>query len=260
MTPIDIGDLWYTFLTLVNVSQNGQVPPTVFQNWVNSLSVELFREYFNSYELVQQASDELKIPFLQTALISPVAQSYGNYSIIPNPVNYEYFSRMSILRQKDENKCKCGEALPEIDESGKCYGYNDPDIVAMRQKFAANNLVLKPVQLIDNQRWDSCEEHDTKGPTWDAPKITQTAGGFKISPAGVQKVLLDFLATPGDCIFVYTISVDDILIYNKAGSTQLQWSNILKEVFLTRLQKKYGIYVNSGEIYQMGNEDKKQTV
>jgi len=257
MTPIDIFDLWQSLLTEVNVQQNGQIPPFVFQNWVNAVNVEIFSDKFDSYEKVQKESDEIKVPFLKTVSIPVTVGSGATYGVVAYPSDYEYFSSAMILRQRDEKECRNREPLPVIDQGGKCTKYTDPDYAQMAVQYAAENLVTREVQLIDNQRWDSCLNHTKKGPTYNDPKITQFDGGFKIAPAGVQLMVLDYLRTPRPCVFAYTITTDDILQYNASGSTQLQWSNILKQEFLTRLSKKYAKYTQSPEIYQMAEGDRK---
>ena len=251
MTALNIYDLWQTLLTEVNVSQNGQIPPTTFQNWVNEVNVEMFRDKFSSYELIQQVNDEIKLPFLTTVSI-PVVGGYIAY-----PANYEYFSSAKIIRQKDIQKCINQDPLPEINTDGKCAKYTDPDYAAMAVKFATDNLITNEVQLIDNQRWTAALGHATKCPTYDNPKITQYSGGFKVAPTGIQLAILDYLHTPRAAVFGYTISVDDILIYSAGSSTQLEWSNILKSEFIARLAKKYAKYIQSAEVFQMSENERK---
>jgi hypothetical protein len=257
MTTLDLFDLWQTLLTEINVSQNGQIPPFVFQNWCNQINVELFRDRFGSYELIQRENDEVKLPFLKTASILLTVGAGATYAVGAYPANYEYFSSAKILRQKDNQKCNNREQLPDIDGDGKCAKYTDPDYAAMAVKFASENLITKNAQLIDDSRWESCLEHKAKGPTYDAPKINQYSGGFKVAPSGVQYLILDYLCTPRACLFAYTISADDILIYDQAGSIQLAWSNVLKADFISRLAKKYAKYIQSPEIFQMAENERK---
>lgn len=249
--------LWQTLITEVNVSQNGQIPPTTFQNWTNDIQNDLFRDRFSDYEISQQNSDEIKRPFLKTVSRTVTVASGATYGVIAYPADYEYFSSAKILRQKDDQKCNNMEPLPDIDGDGKCVKFVDPDYAAMAVKFASANLITKNVQLVDNDRWEGYLDHDTKCPTYDSPKMTQFNGGFKVAPAGVQLMLLDYLVTPTSCVFAYTISADDILIYDAAGSTNLQWSPILIPEFIARLKKKYAVYIQSGEIFQMAENERK---
>jgi hypothetical protein len=257
MTTLDLFDVWQSLLTLANVSQNGQIPPTTFANWMNAINVELFRDKFSDYELMQQCSDEVKLPFLVTASIVVTSAGGASYGVAPYPANYEYFSSAKVMRQRDEKAAKNNEPLPDIDGDGQCHKYTDPDYAALAIKYAGDHLITKTVNLVDNQRWEDCLDHDTKGPTYDNPKMTQFSGGFKIAPAGVQLLLIDYLKTPQPCVFAYTISSDDILIYNASGSTQLQWSNIMKEEFLSRLLKKYAILIGDENMFQMGENERK---
>lgn len=257
MIRLDIFDLWQTFCTEVNVQQNGQVQPFTFQNWLNAISNEIFRDKFDSYEKVQKESDELKLPFLKN-VSRPVTLGAGaTFGVAAYPSDYGYFSSAMTLRPKDEKACQSREPLPEINADGKCTKYTDPDYAQMAIQHEAENLTTREAQLMDNQRWNSCLNHPKKGPTYNNPRITQYDGGFKIAPAGVQLIILDYLKSPRACYFAYTITTDDILQYDAANSIQLEWPNILKQEFLTRLSKKYAKYIQSPEIYQMAEGDRK---
>ena len=260
MTTLDIFDMWQSTMSEVNVQQGGQIRPQIdFQNWYNAINQEIFHEWCANVELNQQNTDELSV-FLTPVNVVVTPRPGSPYDFIALPPNYEYFSNMKIIRQKDENTCCFKEGLPIIDGSGKCRQYEDPDFAEMRQSVAGSGLITKLVVKVDTQRWDSCLEHPTKGPTFDNPKVVQVQGGFYIAPKGIQGVILEYYQTPQNALFAYTIVSGDVIIYNLGGSTQLQWSNVLKNEFLTRLKKKYGIYVREGEVYQAANEDKKQLV
>lgn len=260
MTTIDIFDIWQKIMAQVNVQQGGQIRPQVdFENWYNSVSNELYHEMIASIELNQQVDDELSV-FLQSvnAVVTPLPGL--PYDKITLPSDYECFANMKIIRQKGEEKCFCKADLPIIDGSGECKQYEDPDYAAMRANFAGANLITNVVTKVDTQRWDACLAHVTKGPTYESPKIMQIQGGFYIAPKGIQVVVLEYYKTPRRAIFAYTIGTGDTVIYNSGGSVQLEWSNIKENEFLTRLMKKYGVYVQDEKIYNAGNQDKKELI
>lgn len=263
MTLIDVFDTWQKIMSEVNVQQGGQIRPQIdFQNWYNAINLEIFHEKAAKIQLGQQNSDELLLPFLKTVIIPVAIQSGMPWDLVSYPADYEYFSSMRVLRAKDVDTCMNNrDKSPEILlATGKSLRYTDPDYAAMLQKYAGNDMTEGIVYLADNQRWESVLSHVTKGPTYQKPKATQYSGGYKIAPKGIQAVILDYLRTPRSAVFAYTIGDGDIVQYNSGGSTQLEWSNVIQNEFLTRLKKKYGVYVQDGAIYQAGAAEKKELV
>lgn len=260
MTPINIFDIYQKIMAEVNVQQGGQIRPQVdFENWYNSTSSEIFHEMIAQIELNQQVDDQLSV-FLQSANMVVTPMQGLPYDMIALPADYECFANMKIIRQKGTSDCFFKDGIQIIDGNGKCKPYSDPDFNAMKANFAGSNLITSVVTKVDTQRWDSCLGHATKGPTYDAPKVMQVQGGFYIAPKGIQAVILEYYKTPRRAVFGYTIGTGDTVIYQSGSSVQLEWSNILENEFLTRLKKKYGIYVQDQFIYQGANEDKKELV
>lgn len=255
---IDIYQLWLNTMSLCNVQQGGQIRPVSdFQVWLNNVNVQMFHAKAGKFQLGQQVTDEL-LPFHVTA-ICPVTPVPGrNYGVAVIPSNYEYLIDVRIVRQMDESKCGSLEKYPIIDGTGNSVLYNDPDYAQMVQQFAGMGLVEKTVNVIDSQRWGGCLDHVTDGPTWDDPKATQDATGMKIAPKGVQAIVLDYFRTPKNAIFDYTISPQDIVIYNPAGSQQLEWTNVVANEFLVEMVKKYASTTGNNELYAQYNENKKQ--
>jgi hypothetical protein len=256
MTVINNYQTWLALLQLVNVQQNGQVPPSVFNTWYNEVSDWLFKKLAEEYQLNQVMSDLLS-PYLVPVNVLITAMPGENWGRAPYPTDYQYFQSAAILRQRDEEKCFLKQDLPIIDGDGKSKRFEDEDIAAMKVKFAGENVEERPVQLIDTQRWSNCLNHARKKPTWKDPKITQYNAGFKVSPKGLTSLVLYYLKTPKKSVFNYTISAQDILIYDSLTSVQLEWSDQVLPMFLPELQKKYAAYIGDEKLYQMGDNDKK---
>lgn len=250
MTVINNYQTWLALQQLVNVQQNGQIPPSVFNTWYNEVSIGLFKKYVEEFQL-NQTMDDLLSPFqtFVNQLILPVTGQ--NWGLAKYPPNYEYFANASLLRQKEEDICFCNSDFPIIDGSGQSKKYTDPDFAQMKINFAGANVEERQINLIDVSRWPSCLNHHTKGPTWKDPKMTQYAGGFRVAPKGITSIVLSYFTTPIESVFNYTISSDDIAIYNPTTSIQLQWSEQVLPLFLVELQKKYAAYVGSPEMFQM---------
>ncbi len=257
MTPLNLFTLYQAFSSEVNVQQGGQIRPVQdFIYWLNAVSMDMFRDYTASAELTQLNADTLA-PFLQVVNIQ-VQQFAGNrFGFIPNPADYQAFSDMRILRPKGTDTCVMDKNAPLITDKGKCLQVVDPDYALMAKQFAGTNLVETPVNLVDSQRWGSCLEHFTKGPTFDKPKSTQVNSGFYIAPAGLSIVVLAYYKRPTQYVFGYTIDpTTDTIIYDPATSTQSEWSDGLTNEFLTRLRKKYGVHVGDEKQYQFAEKDK----
>lgn len=251
MTTIINYNTWIQLCQLVNVQQTGQIPPSVFNGWYNEINKQVFKELAEQFQLNQVMSDLLN-PFRQIALTPVASQTGGNYGLASLPANYEYFVGATALTQKQEEECFSMSNLPLIDGDGKAKKYVDPDFAQIAANYAGANISEGVVTLIDSQRWPSCLNHFTKGPTLRDPKATQYQAGLKVAPKGIQSILLYYLSTPTDSVFAYTISAQDIAIYNAGGSTQLQWSDQVLPWFLALLVIKYGLYINDTPIVQMG--------
>ncbi len=250
MTVLNVYDTWLALQQLVNVQQNGQVPPSVFNTWYNEVSFMLHKRFGEEFQLNQVMSDLLS-PFIIPVNVLGIAQAGQNWTLFRYPLDYQYFVNASILRQKAEETCFCNKELPIIDGDGKAKKYTDPDFAQMKISYAGANVEERQIHLIDASRWASCLNHTTKGASWDNPKATQFKGGFKVAPKGLTSIVLSYLKTPVQSVFNYTISADDILIYDPITSVQLEWSNQVLPLFLVELQKKYAAYVGSPEMFQM---------
>lgn len=253
MTVINNYETWLQLCRLVNVQQNGQIPPSVFNGWYNEVNKQLFRELCEQFQRDQILTDLLS-PFMRTAFLQVIPQTGQNFGIMDAPSDYEYFITLTGLTQALEEECFSTKNLPIIDGTGKSAKYTDPDIAAMVREFASTKQIEGNIRLIDLQRWAACLSHSTKGATIQSPKALPIADGFKIAPKGVVSGLLYYFKTPVNSVFSYTISAQDIAIYDSAGSTQLEWSDQMQPWFLALLVKKYGLAVNQAEIVKMGDD------
>lgn len=257
MTPINNFQTWQNLMTLVNVQQGGQIPPTVFNNWYNEVSAWYFKNLAQEYATTQVLSDFLK-PFTRFVNVIVAQQVGANFGIATYPADYEFFLNASVLYPKDENTCFFSDKYPIIDTGGKFRQYDDPDIAQLRIAYAGANVMESQLNKVDIDKWPSCLNHITKGPTLQQPKMTQFDGGFKVAPKFVQSIVLYYLKTPVKSVFSYTIGTGDIAIYNAGGSTQLEWSEQVMPIFLAELQKKYAAYTRDMDMYQMGDNEKKE--
>ena len=258
MVALNIFDLWQSIMSEVNVQQGGNMRPQIdYQNWVNAINMELFHEKAAAAELNDMIDDDLA-PFLQSVYTMIIPQPGQAWGLMPRPtsatnpkLNYVYFAGCKVMRAVPEK-------IAIADGDGNCLPYNDKDYAALRAKFAATNVIECTVKKLDEQRWESALGHRFKKPTFNNPKMVQFAGGFKVAPVGIGGAVLDYYRLPQDCVFAYTIGAGDIIQYNAAGSIQLEWGENLKNEFLTRLKKKYAIYVRETQLYDQAVNDKRE--
>jgi hypothetical protein len=253
MTQINNYKTWIALMQLVNVQQNGQIPPSVFNTWYNEVNSWYFNHLAERYQLSQIISDYLA-PFTKRCNIVGVPQTGQNWVLFKKPSDFEFFLNAAILRQKEERTCFFNKDLPLIDGNGNSTAYTDPDIAAMQIAFAGANVEEKIINMVDTSRWPACLNHLTKGPTWSDPKMTQYDKGYIVSPKGIPSIVVTYLKTPTQSVFAYTINASDIAQYDPSGSTQLDWSDQVTPIFLAKLVTKYGLYINDPSIVKMGDE------
>jgi hypothetical protein len=245
---IDLFVLWEKFTSGVNTHQGGHARPhREFTSWVNDISKEIFEEKFkNGWQKSQKITDDIGQPFLKSEPL-PLTAGSVTYDLLAYPSDYGHFSSCRIFHKEGSN---AGEKV-------ECSKRDSPDVA--EEHYYENqdeNLCEKTIDLIDNRRWGALCEHKTKKPSFEKPYMTQTNGGFKISPKGVGYVVLDYLRLPKEATFSYTVGPDDQIIYNQAGSQPLEWSELLIPEFLARLSTKYGKRIRNEFVYQAGSKEK----
>lgn len=257
MVVLDIFDLWRSLIGNVNTQQGGHIKPQGnFQNWVNEISMELYREKIAKWELNQMISDELS-PFVKTVNGVLVVQQGKSYDLLPYPTDYGYFSSARIL-QNAAAGCGCMIEGAEIldGKTGKCGGWEDPDYAELKEIHKGDDLCELSVTKIPNQMWGNACNDSFKKPTPEQPIITQFDGGFKVAPKKLGVIILDYLKLPRKAVFGYTLGVDDNIVYNAGTSVQLEWGENMKGEFLARLQKRYAMFVREDFVYQASEQER----
>lgn len=261
---IGINSLWKDFLAKVNTYQGGfWSPQNNFVRAVNDIQKQLMNEEFAKWQNNQSTTDSI-YPFLETKnlrLVSNNNQAYDT-SVLPN--DFIHYSSARVIVAGNVG-CGC-TGKDDIDGSNgkvvECSAdnkYIDPDLIALEEKHAQDNICQNPVRIIDNQRWGSLCGHYTKRPTIKNPAITMFAGGIKVFPKHVGIIVLDYFRNPKDAVFNYTLGTDNEIIYNPTGSVDLEWPEHMKPAFLNLLMKAYGAYTGQDNTYQIGAAESQLT-
>lgn len=253
---ISLFDLWQKLIGTVNTHQGGHVRPhRNFVEWVNDISFSLFEEEYSVWEKEQVISDRL-MPFLRSYNIVVSPESNQMWDVVKLPADYEHFSSARVIRK---NGVSCGQlGLPTV--SGKdckpaaCPLYLDEDEQELLRQQADAALVECTITKVTNNRWAAICQHKMLHPTANNPKCTQFERGLKLAPKGLGVIVLDYLRLPKKGSFAYTISnpgtEQEYIQYDADNSQPLEWSETLINEFITRLQKKYGVFVREELLYQ----------
>lgn len=260
MTPIDLFQLYQLTAATVNTQQGGHLrPERNFLSWVNEISKEIFNEKIKDWEKSQTIDDDLAISFLRSVNVTITKNSGRGFDVLAYPEDYSNFSsaRMLVLDSS-------GETCPEPNNdcmdctTGKITPYVDPDDAELEILNQNSNYTERNLDKIDNQRWGTALTHRLKAPTFKKPAITQFDGGFKVAPANLGIIVLDYFKRPIDAVFAYTVDSNDQIIYNKLNSVQLQWTDMMIPEFVSRLKKRYASFVGDNDKYSQAAVEQKQ--
>lgn len=282
---IDCFELWEKFIGSVNTQQGGAVKPhRNFIHWVNDISASLYEEKFEAWGKSRKIVDDLARPFLKSVSIQVKDIRGSNYGIMEYPNDYGHFSSARFFYNK---KIKKGMPLPGLpiyscngqeQKEGQKPQFLDEEtweIVQSQREAEQRNkdeeeadiFTEYPIDEVDNSRWGAMLQHRTKTASLDSPKITQYEGGFKVAPAKLGIVVFDYLKKPADATFAYTVSPGnpqtgegDEIVYDRKNAKPLEWSSLVINEFIVRLEKKYGKFVREPFVYQTAEADRQTTV
>jgi len=257
---IDMFDLWERFCADNNTFQGGMFrPERDFEKDVNTISLKAFNDFVGQDEKTQQIDDWLA-PFANTVNIIVTPQS-GNWglAIYPDAPLYPPYGAWKAARSlQHKEECMCEEGHAIFKDGKKCDG-NETELEKLQRvdRYKAG-IFEATITKVESSKWSACLEHETKCPTFEAPKLTQYKEGYKVAPRSVSVIVLDYYQKPKKAKFAYTIApgnpqtgAGDYLIYNQAASTQLEWPETMIPYFLGKLQEKYAKFTGNTQLLQM---------
>jgi len=261
---IDTFDLWKRFCADNNTFQGGFFrPERDFEATINSISEEAFANFTAQDEKSQQNDDWLA-PFANTVNII-VLPTAGNWGLAPYPsvmvgkekkIVYGAWKAARALQHKEQCFCETGSDV--LDNDGICIT-NETEIQKLqRVDRYKDGIIEATITKVESSHWGACLEHETKGPTFENPKLTQFSEGFKVAPRQVSVIVLDYYKIPKKAKFAYTIApgvpqtgAGDYLIYDKASSVALEWPETMIPYFLDKLQQVYAKFTRDATLFQM---------
>lgn len=234
---IDPYSLWLDFQSAVNTSLNGWFrPETDFVRAVNETSYKLWNDWTNKAEKSEEDKAKL-FPFLKSKNIAVNSQG-GYYGVAQKPTLYGRFASARIIVHKTDG------TVPAKDvDDGKCDGFKTQEEITDEYY---DQIKETKVAMIDNQRWSAYCEHLTKGPTLEKPGMTQINDIFRVAPRKVSVVVIDYYVEPKPATFKYTLTPGnvqtgsgDMIVYDSANSTKLEWPEQVRPEFLEHLKSWY---------------------
>lgn len=251
---IDVFELYNSFTTYVNTFNGGWYrPQTDFITRVNDVSKMLWVKWIREAEKSQEAKDNL-LPFLKSK--NMIVSANGPYGKFSPPKDYGRFSTARIIvannncypdKEVDQGKCSNGDFKSQEEITDEYY----------------DNIKQHTVEMIDDGKWGAVNEHLTKKPTLQNPKMRQIDGGFEVSPRKVSVIVLDYYTEPKQATFAYTISpgnvqtgAGDQLIYDKNNSQPLEWPASMKNEFIIELGISYSLFTRDQFINQAAIQQK----
>lgn len=251
---IDLNDLYNSFKSYVNTFAGGWFrPQTDFTQRCNDISKQLWVKWTREAEKSQEAKDNL-LPFLKSKNI--IVSSMGVYGRFQPPKDYGRFSTARIIVAN--NNCYPDKNV----DGGKCDNSDFKTQEEITEEYF-DNIRQTEVKMIDDGKWAAVNEHLTKGPTLEQPKMRQIDEGFEVSPRKVSVIVLDYYVEPKLATFVYTIApgntqtgAGDQLIYDENNSQKLEWPATVRNEFLIALGESYSLFTRDQFLAQATNNQK----
>ncbi len=268
---IDMFDLWRKFCGRVNTAQGGHARPEGnFQEWVNDSSLSLYEEKFAVAGKSQKVADDIGRPFLRSVNIhvkdgvAKYPEDYGHYS----SSRYYLAGKNSVPKEDLDLYDSCGKKV-SMDERPATISEEDWEIIQISKGKNKEPIKTKQIQtvLVSNDRWGSMQTSRFAGPTATSPKLSQFDDGFRVAPDDISIFVLDYYKVPRKAVFAYTVDPGnpitgdgDYIIYDKAKSVSLEWSDLVINEILNRLEIHYAKYIREGFNYQVAENERTKTV
>ena len=123
----------------------------------------------------------------------------------------------------------------------------------------SNRELFAPVKLV-NEDERANRLNSQRDPVTATNPIGEQIGErtFRLYPAGVYNGNVTFLTRPIKPVFAYTVISGRVIVYDSAGSTQLQWrESEINSVVLKALQT-LGINLSANDLAEWGNQKSQQ--
>ena len=227
---MDVNQIWQYMEFLTKKLLSGAIQPDSFNLALNVVNIDTFnlkcglpQEYRpgqpdprQAYEVSVKITDDIK--FLRKYVDIPT----NGFNQYVQPADYAAFSSMRYPRYITKR------GKPSLDWR----------VVDILTEEDYNNRLASKLLSINGKSPAGCYVQGLNGTGWEVPT------------SDVTTVRLTYLRYPKTPVFAYTI-VNDQVVYNAAGSTQLEWPDTVHPDFVIAICRYVGIYLNAPEIWQM---------
>lgn len=225
--PINVNDLYQRVVYLVNDAQQGRIAPLKVNQLINVAQNNYFDELVGQFNGTRQISHDL-LPFQKTTPLSIPAS--GEVSFPSGfPADYHIWTSLRIKfsialhNNKEVNAAKrCGAVF-----------YTEQTTANKKYHVYENEIKFIPPDKISGRRQSAMLT-----PNKYAPIFTMYSNLVRFAPANIGQVTLDYLKTPQQANWAYTIQ-NGIPVYNPTGSIDLEWDEVLLDNIAMRCRDAY---------------------
>lgn len=237
---IDIFELYNEVKGRVNSYQTGHLKPSDFKDWVHASQLEVYMENVEAFQRTQVISDYIT-PFLKTEKIKVENVQGQFYDLVKRPEGYGNYATARLIK------------VNESDKNENCEPILDEDEKNLAKLNAGKNLYGVPVDLVDNDRFDSIFKHPRKKATVDKPKMTLYSEGFKLVPKGeFQFIEIDFFTIPIKPTFNFTIlnsgSETEYFQYNPSQTSKIEFNENVKPILIPKIIQKFATFTGNSQL------------
>ena len=217
-------DKAYSLLNfLINKFQGGWYSPEELDLIVDRAQMALFNTYYLEFSTSQRLNDAMG-PFKRSVTFTNVDTPGGLYTV---PSDYMHLLSIHTIVMVSAVVPVQSRAVPIISEDEKVFRDNSQIIPVS---------ALNPYAMIVQGR------------------------NIQLYPAAPQAGVLYYLSRPAAPVFAYTIISGRVVVYNSAGSTQLEWADNDVVAILVKALNMLGINLGEQDVLQWSEMKDQQNI
>jgi hypothetical protein len=233
-------------LSIGNKEQNAMYPPRIYEQHVNIATNFIIDEVVKNFAQNRSIVD-IASPFLKTEELPVVSGKVKLPSEYRNMLGVGTY--VSIVGDKD---CGCKEEIAFKDDPLKKSAEQVAKIID-RNKCISRNL-----EELDIDEFNHRSVHPYKAPTMKDPIFCQFEPRvIKVCPFDISHVEVRYIRRPKEYVYKYTEQPDHTYLFDKDGSTDLEWDDTAIQYLVKAVTALYSVYTRDGEVQNWNEVVKK---